>query len=127
MSEFITSPYIGHINVKTHYNKFKHDIIFTYYNDIPKDINGKRIYLIGDDSEESIELRNKIYTWEKGTEWALCYNEHQQTFTTFYDWYPLESENIDNIYFSFDREQCNEIVENDFISDKIYPEIGEYY
>lgn len=127
MSEFITSPYIGHINVKTHYNKFKHDIIFTYYNDIPKDINGERIYLIGDDSEESIKLRNKIHTWEKGTEWALCYNEHQQTFTTFYDWYPLESENIDNIYFSFDREQCNEIVENDFISDKIYPEIGEYY
>jgi hypothetical protein len=25
-------------------------------------------------------------------------------FITFYDWIPLESENIDNIYFSFDKE-----------------------
>jgi len=31
-------------------------------------------------------------------------------FTTFYDWIPLESENIDNIWFSFDREAANEIM-----------------
>ena len=34
MSEFITDPYVGHVNIKAHYNAFKHDIMFTYYNDI---------------------------------------------------------------------------------------------
>jgi len=33
MSEFIFRPYIGHINIKTHYNAFKGDVMFTYYND----------------------------------------------------------------------------------------------
>jgi hypothetical protein len=34
MSEFTLRPYIGHINIKSHYNKFKEDVMFTYYNDI---------------------------------------------------------------------------------------------
>jgi len=33
MSEFNFRPFIGHINVKSHYNAFKHDIMFTYYRD----------------------------------------------------------------------------------------------
>jgi hypothetical protein len=44
LSETVKYPYVGHVNVKTHYNKNKHDVIFTYYNDIPyilpKDIVG---------------------------------------------------------------------------------------
>lgn len=80
LSEFDNTPYVGHVNVKTHYNAFKHDVIFTYYKDVK--------------TEEG---------WEKGTEWSLCYNEDLQVFQTFYDWIPLESANIDNIFFSFDK------------------------
>jgi len=52
MSEFTTKPYIGHINIKTHYNANKHDVIFTYYNDIPISKDGtvvKRLNLDGED------------------------------------------------------------------------------
>jgi uncharacterized phage-like protein YoqJ len=63
---------VGIKNCKTHYNQFKKDVIFTFYN--------------------------------KDKEWSLCFNEDLQNFTTFYSWTPLFSENIDNIYFSFDKE-----------------------
>ena len=42
--------------------------------------------------------------WEKGVTWSLCYNEATKAFQTFYDWTPLQSANIDNIYFSFDKD-----------------------
>jgi hypothetical protein len=35
LSEFNNRPYVGRVNVKSHYNAFKHDVMFTYYNDIP--------------------------------------------------------------------------------------------
>jgi hypothetical protein len=35
--------------------------------------------------------------------WNLCYNEINQQFITFYSWVPSYSSNIDNIFFSFDR------------------------
>lgn len=63
-------PIIGIKNVKTHYNSFKGDIMFTFYND------------------------DKI--------WNLCYNERLEKFITFYSWTPVYSENINNIFFSFD-------------------------
>ena len=69
-------PYIGVRNVKTHYNKFKHDVMFTFY-----------------DNLEGFE--------EKA--WNLCYSEVLQKWATFYSWIPSYSENIYNQYFSFDR------------------------
>jgi hypothetical protein len=57
MSEFTTTPYLGHVNIKTHFNAYKNDVIFTYYNDTP-------IY----------NDNNEIVSWEKGTTWSLCYN-----------------------------------------------------
>jgi hypothetical protein len=41
MSEFTLRPYIGHINIKSHYNKFKEDVMFTYYNDILWEVDGE--------------------------------------------------------------------------------------
>jgi hypothetical protein len=41
MSEFTLRPYVGHINIKTHYNKFKEDVMFTYYNDILWEVSGE--------------------------------------------------------------------------------------
>lgn len=92
LSEFDKQEYVGHINVKTHYNQFKHDVIFTYYNDKP-------VY----------NKAGEITEWVPGESWSLCYNEDLEQFTTFYDWIPVESENIDNIWFTFDRDKVDEV------------------
>lgn len=76
LTEHETVPLLGVRNVKTHYNAHKGDIMFTFYDDI-----------------NSIE--------EKA--WNLCYNELLNKFITFYSWIPSFSENINNIFFSFDR------------------------
>lgn len=90
LSEYDFREYQGHINVKTHYNAFKKDVIFTYYKD---------------------KWNEQEQKWEPGTTWSLCYNvaTGKEIFTTFYDWYPIESCNIDNIFFSFDKEQLDAV------------------
>ncbi len=70
------TPLIGIRNVKSFYNAYKHDVLFTFYDNL----NG---------FEEKV--------------WNLCYNEMQEIFTTFYSWVPSLMECIDNIPFSFDR------------------------
>lgn len=77
LGEYETIPTIGIRNVKTHYNAFKGDIMFTFYDDV-------------DSIEEKV--------------WNLCFNEPLERFITFYSWVPSYSENIDNIFFSFDRD-----------------------
>jgi len=52
-----------------------------------------------------------MYKWAKGKSWSLCFNEVIEKFVTFYDWIPVESENIDNIWFSFDREATNKLAD----------------
>ena len=76
LSERELTPIIGIRNVKTVYNAFKHDVMFTFYDNL----QGL--------SEKS---------------WNLCWNEILGVFTTFYSWIPSEMVNIDNIPFSFDR------------------------
>ena len=76
LSEKEITPIIGVRNVKTHYNAFKHDVMFTYY--------------------------DNTYGFEEKV-WNLCWNEYQKAFVTFYSWVPSYSANIDNIYFSYDR------------------------
>lgn len=82
LTESEKTPIIGIRNVKSHYNAFKKDVMFTFYDDL----NIK---------EEKV--------------WNLCYNEIMQKFTTFYSWIPSYSENINNIFFSFDRETSKKI------------------
>lgn len=69
-------PIEGLRNVKTHYNAFKKDIMFTFY-------NGTR--------------------GVQEVAWNLCFNEYVNKFITFYSWVPSISTNIDNMYFSFNR------------------------
>lgn len=76
------TPIIGQRNVKTHYNAFKHDVMFTFYDDL----NG---------------LSECV--------WNLCWNETLNKWITFYSWVPSFSENIYNTYFSFDRETSKQI------------------
>lgn len=76
LTERETTPIIGIRNVKTHYNAFKQDVMFTFY--------------------------DNTYGFEEKA-WNLCWNEYIQKFITFYSWLPSFSENIHNTYFSFDR------------------------
>lgn len=106
LTEIERQEFVGHRNVKTNYNAFKGDVIFTYYNDIPysdKDLTS-RLYI------QDVDPLSQIY-WKEGKHWSLCYNVQSQMFTTFYDWCPVASENIDNVFFTFDREQANAIYE----------------
>lgn len=82
LSERELTPIIGVRNVKTFYNAFKHDIMFTFY-----------------DNLHGIHEKS----------WNLCWNELLEIFTTFYSWIPSEMESIDNIPFSFDRETVKAI------------------
>lgn len=74
------TPIIGIRNVKTFYNAYKHDVMFTFY--------------------------DNTYGFEEKV-WNLCWNElmngGQGQFVTFYSWVPSVMENINNIPFSFDR------------------------
>lgn len=109
LSERELEPIIGVRNVKTHYNKFKRDVMFTFY--------------------------DNLYGFEEKV-WNLCYNELQQKWITFYSWVPSYSENISNQYFSFDRNTSKWITKlgisnagNDFsdgvtLSNNIIPNSG---
>lgn len=77
LTERELEPIIGVRNVKTHYNAFKSDVMFTFY-------------------DNTIGFEEKV--------WNICYNEILQNWITFYSWVPSYSENIDNIYFSFNRD-----------------------
>lgn len=80
------TPVIGVRNVKSHYNAFKGDLMFTFY--------------------------DNLYGFEEKV-WNLCYNELLGKWITFYSWVPSYSANIDNIFFSFDRD-----------SSKIFSKLG---
>ena len=82
LSERELTPILGVRNVKTLYNAFKHDVMFTFYD-------------------------NLHGVHEKA--WNLCWNEMLGIFTTFYSWIPSNMENIDNIPFSFDRDTVKAI------------------
>ena len=69
-------PIIGLKNVKSHYNNFKGDVMFTFYND------------------------------DEGTTWNLCFNERMDKWITRYSWTPLYSENINNVFYSLDRNRA---------------------
>lgn len=73
LSEQDKYPTVGTKNVKTHYNNYKGDVMFTFYNDT------------------------------KDTDWNLCFNERIDKWITRYSWTPLYSENINNIFYSFNQ------------------------
>lgn len=69
-------PTIALRNVKTHYNNYKGDVIFTFYN------------------------------FTEGEEWSFCFNERLDKWITRYSWTPLYSENINNIFYSLDKRRA---------------------
>ena len=71
------TPTLGIRNVKTCYNSYKGDVMFTFY-------------------DNTTGFQEKV--------WNLCYNELLNKFITFYSWVPSFMENINNIPFSFNRD-----------------------
>lgn len=69
-------PTVALRNVKTHYNNYKGDIMFTFYNDTEDE------------------------------EWNICYNERLDKWSTRYSWIPLYSDNVNNIYYSLDKKRA---------------------
>lgn len=69
-------PTIGLRNVKTHYNNYKGDVMFTFYN------------------------------FTEGEEWNFCFNERMNKWITRYSWTPLCSENINNTFYSLDKKRA---------------------
>lgn len=69
-------PIVSLKNVKTHYNNYKGDLMFTFYNE------------------------NENETWN------FCFNERMDKWITKYSWTPLFSENIDNIFYSLDQNRA---------------------
>lgn len=94
LTERELTPIVGIRNVKTHYVRYKKDVLFTFYDNLTG-------------FEENV--------------WNLCYNEEFGKFITFYSWVPSYSENIDLMYFSFDRNVSKKVaklwttVDNDYI------------
>lgn len=77
LGETEKTPMVALRNVKTHYNAFKGDIMFTFY----------------DLTRENEEV-----------EWNICFNEMLDKWTTRYSWTPVSSANINNVYFSFNKD-----------------------
>ena len=77
LSERELTPKLGVRNVKTCYNAYKRDVLFTFYDNT-------------DGFQEKV--------------WNLCWNELLEKFITFYSWVPSFMENIDNVPFSFNRD-----------------------
>lgn len=77
------TPNFGIRNIRTHYNAFKEDVMFTYY-DVDSVFDEKK--------------------------WNICFNEQLNKWITRYDWEPVTSVSINNIYFSYDREAVEKIV-----------------
>ena len=69
-------PTVALRNVKSHYNNYKGDVMFTFYNDTEDE------------------------------EWNICYNERLDKWSTRYSWIPLYSDNVNNIYYSLDKKRA---------------------
>lgn len=95
LTERELTPIMGIRNVKTHYDNFKHDVIFTFYDD--------------------------VYGYEDKC-WSICYNEVLELWVTFYSWIPSFSENIYNQFFSFNRETSKHIAKLGFSANKNWSE-----
>jgi hypothetical protein len=76
------TPVFGIRNIRTHFNYFKEDVMFTYY-DVDSIFDEKK--------------------------WNLCFNEQMNKWVSRYDWEPVTSVAINNIYFSYDRESVEKI------------------
>lgn len=122
MGENDTDVYIGLKNIKTHYNAGKQDVMFTlYYKKFGYDE-------ITDGCKEVTRVPVINNSLEKDElAWNLCYNEISGTFQTFFSWIPIQSANIDNVMYSFDRECSREIIYEQEMNTHNVPDYPDEY
>lgn len=82
ISEQETKPDLTSLNIKSHFNKHKSDLMFTFFRK------------------------------DKDIAWNICYNTILKKFSTFYSWLPLYSGNINNTFYSFDYNNPNYLWEH---------------
>lgn len=83
-------PIVGLRNVKSHYDNFKGDVVFTFYN----------------------------CTRNKDEKWNLVYNERIGKWITKTSWTPLCSDNINNIFISFNKDIAKDVSLNAYTLEK---------
>ena len=101
-----TEVTLGLKNISTHYNAGKSDVMFTLY--YKKKIITKPAEY--DKCGKTVTEEEQFIYDKDEYAWNLCYNEILQKFQTFYSWIPIQSANIDNVMYSFDRETSREIL-----------------
>lgn len=122
MGENDTDVYIGLKNIKTHYNAGKQDVMFTlYYKKF-----GYDEYTDGCKEVTRVPVINESLEKDE-IAWNLCYNEISGTFQTFFSWIPIQSANIDNIMYSFDRECSREIIYEQEMNTHNIPDYPDEY
>lgn len=113
IGETDTLPYLGLKNIATHYNANKSDVIFTFY------YKPFTVEPILDTCGRIIGYNAPTAIGEDEVAWNVCYNEILEKFETFYSWIPIQSANIDNVFYSFDRECSREILVDQEESEEI--------
>ena len=122
MGENDTDVYIGLKNIKTHYNAGKQDVMFTlYYKKF-----GYDEYTDGCKEVTRVPVINESLEKDE-IAWNLCYNEISGTFQTFFSWIPIQSANIDNVMYSFDRECSREIIYEQEMNTHNVPDYPDEY
>ena len=122
MGENDTDVYIGLKNIKTHYNAGKQDVMFTlYYKKF-----GYDEYTDGCKEVTRVPVINESLEKDE-LAWNLCYNEISGTFQTFFSWIPIQSANIDNVMYSFDRECSREIIYEQEMNTHNVPDYPDEY
>lgn len=106
LGELDNLPLLGIRNVHTHYNAYKQELMFTFYN---WNSLYKNYFKLGENGYEFEKLtKEEIENADQIKEWNLAYNlisDDNGTFTSFYTWMPSYVFNIDNQMYSINEDQ----------------------
>lgn len=131
LGETDNTPILGVRNVHTHWNAYKQEVMFTFYD--WKEVFKKYWQNLNDNGTITTK-KDELSFLEKATPqypmWNLAYNilasNEGGIFTTFYSWMPSYTFNIDNCMYSFNEDLTKKIVIYDYwlnntIKDPIAP------
>lgn len=134
-------PYLGLRNVKTHYNAYKSDVMFTFENNnrvydyltmkgVDKSKTSLSSYLKyvctikTEGDKKYLDTGNVLLEGNHfSTLWNVCYNEVIKNFITFYSWFPSYSTNIDNMFLSFDSRYSRNLIYTYSNGSTVYPDV----
>lgn len=95
---------ITDVTLKTHYNRIKHDVMFTYY---------------------CVETDIKQNTFQRY--WSVCYNELYNIWTTFYSYIPIVSWVSGNVFYTMDLFKAQNMLGNSYDRPSVDGEAMEFW